>query len=67
MGTRNKPTKELLKELCIAHSQLVIARKEHSRSGDISRIVLETYDQKIQELQQTIAIHLKTWLGLEQS
>ena len=62
---KKKATREQLKDLCIAHSQLINARKEHFKMGDGSQILLKMYDREIQEIENTIAVNLKSWLNLE--
>jgi hypothetical protein len=65
MVNKKRPSKEQLRNLCIAHSQLLNARKEHFRLGDGSQLLLDMYDDKIHELENTIVVNLKSWLNLE--
>jgi hypothetical protein len=65
MVNRKKPTREHLKNLCIAHSQLINARKEHFKLGDGSPRLMDMYDREIQEVENRIAVNLKSWLNLE--
>jgi hypothetical protein len=60
-----KSTREQLKDLCIAHSQLINAQKEHRRLVNGSQRVMDVYDREIRELEKTIAVTLKSWLKLE--
>lgn len=60
---KKKPTKETLKELCTAHSQLVQTKDKHAQTSDVSQILMEMFDQKILELQHKITSDLKAWLG----
>jgi len=65
MANKKKPTREQLRDLCFAHSQIINARKEHFKLEDGSQILLKMYDHKIHELENTITLNLKSWLGIE--
>jgi hypothetical protein len=65
MVNKKKPTREHLKNLCIAHSQLINAQKEHRKLVNGSQHVMDVYDREIQELEKIIAVNLKAWLSLE--
>ena len=64
MAKRKSLTKEDLKELCRAHSQVVQAQKDHLSQQDVSTIVQEMYEQKIKEVESRITEDLKSWLGV---
>ena len=64
MVKRKSLTKEDLKELCRAHSQMIQAQKDHLSQPDGSIILQEMYEQKIHEIESTITKDLKSWLGV---
>jgi hypothetical protein len=67
MTTRNAQTKNLLRELCKAHSEVLKAREDHARDNEPSQILLEMYEQKIQDLETQITSTLKSWLNTRES
>jgi len=64
MAKRKNLTKEDLKELCRAHSQMIQAQKDHLGQPDSSIILQDMYEQKIHEIESTITKDLKSWLGV---
>jgi protein-tyrosine-phosphatase len=62
MGNKRKATRELLRELCIAHSQALKAREAHKQESDSSDRLLKMYDKEIRELEGLITANVKSWL-----
>ena len=65
MATKQKQMREKIKELCMAHSQLVHAKTEHKKKSGGSQILEEMYEVKIRELEGQITTNVKSWLGQE--
>jgi len=64
MVKRKAVSKESLKELCKAHSELAQVLKSHLTSSDNSRILKVMYENQIQEIEKKITEDLKTWVGI---
>ena len=64
---KNKPTKENLKELCEAHSELVQIRQKHTQEKLGSTVLIQMFDEKIQELESEITETMKAWLDPDRS
>jgi hypothetical protein len=64
MVKRKNLTKEDLKELCLAHTQMTQALKDHLTKSDNSKILEEMYELQIREIETKITQNLKTWIGV---
>jgi predicted house-cleaning NTP pyrophosphatase (Maf/HAM1 superfamily) len=67
MASKTRVSKEVLRELCVAHKQIVQAKEEHLSRADASQVVVEMYDQKARELEREITSKVKLWLGCEKA
>jgi len=59
MAPKKKQIQEALKELAIAHMQLIQARENHLSKDDASEIVLNIYDQDIRKIEVEITAAAK--------
>ena len=59
MAPKKKQIEEALRELALAHTQLIQTRKSHLDKGDGSQIVLNMFDHKIRELEVEITVTAK--------
>ena len=60
---KNKPTKDKLKEICAVHSELVQIRQKHVQEEQGSTVLIQMFDEKINELESQITETLKAWFG----
>ena len=64
MVKRKTVSKEALKELCKAHTELSEILKVHLTKSDSSQILQEMYEHQVQEIETKITKNLKTWIGV---
>ena len=66
MGSnRQRQAKEFVRELCVAHNQVIKDLERHKKEGRGSQIVLDMYEQKIRELESQITANVKSLQGIE--
>ena len=61
---KSSVTKDSLKEVCKAHTELTEAIKSHRSRNDSSPILQEMYELQLRELETKITKNLKSWIGI---
>ena len=64
MVKRKTVSKEALKDLCNAHTELSRILKDHITKSDYSQILQEMYERQLREIETKITQNLKTWIGV---
>jgi len=61
MARKNRPTKESLRELCVAHTELIKIRETQAQRTDCSQKLIEIFDLKLSELEKQFMDEGKRW------
>ena len=63
--SKDRVTKESLKQIALSHSQTTAARDDQAKRQGTTEIVMEMFDKQLRGLEQELMVKFKEWSGME--